>query len=301
MRMVLAGAMWAAAGLFLDAPLAAQSTSSFVNWESPHVHPLDLTPDRLTLLAVNTADARLQVFDVAGGTPIAVSAISVGIDPVSVRARTNAECWVVNQISDSISIVDLAGERVVRTLACDDEPADVVFANNRAFVSCSQANTLLVFDLANLGAAPTRIAIVGEHPRALAVSPDGSRVYAAIFHSGNSSTVIGGVTPNVAGSYPPNAVGDPTGPHAGQNPFPNGPGGTWVPPFSVGLPTPPPVALILKKDAGNAWRDDTSADWTAVVSGAQAAKSGRLPGWDLADHDVAVIHSGTLGITYAKR
>ena len=30
---------------------------SFVNFEAPHVHPLELTPDGARLLAVNTADA----------------------------------------------------------------------------------------------------------------------------------------------------------------------------------------------------------------------------------------------------
>jgi hypothetical protein len=34
----------------------------FVNWESPHVSPVDLTPDGSRLLAVNTADNRLEVF-----------------------------------------------------------------------------------------------------------------------------------------------------------------------------------------------------------------------------------------------
>ena len=49
------------------APAATgQSPASFVNWESPHVHPLDLTPDGTRLLAVNTADARLEVFDASG-------------------------------------------------------------------------------------------------------------------------------------------------------------------------------------------------------------------------------------------
>ncbi len=33
---------------------------SFVNWENAHVHPLDLTPDGQSLLAVNTADNRLE-------------------------------------------------------------------------------------------------------------------------------------------------------------------------------------------------------------------------------------------------
>jgi hypothetical protein len=76
----------------------------------------------------------------------------------------------------------------------DDEPADVVFAGSpeRAFVSCSQANTVLVFDLANL--APRRrgsrsSARIRARWRS---APTGTRVYAAIFESGNRSTVLGG-------------------------------------------------------------------------------------------------------------
>lgn len=34
----------------------------------------------------------------------------VGIDPVSVRFRTNNELWVVNHISDSVSVVDFTFE-----------------------------------------------------------------------------------------------------------------------------------------------------------------------------------------------
>src|SRR4051812_29571740 len=82
-------------------PLCAQVTPSFVNWETPHVHPLDLTPDRSRLLAVNTPDARVEVFDVTGAVPVKLDSFAVGVDPVSVRARTNAEIWVVNQLSDS--------------------------------------------------------------------------------------------------------------------------------------------------------------------------------------------------------
>jgi YVTN family beta-propeller protein len=230
-------------------PAAAQS--SFVNWESPHVHPLDLTPDGTRLLAVNTPDARLEVFDVTGTTPLAAFNVAVGLDPVSVRARDNTEAWVVNHVSDSISIVDLVTSRVAATLATDDEPADVVFAAGRAFVSCSQANTVLVFDLANLGAAPTRIPLFGEDPRALAVSPDGTRVYAAIFESGNRSTVLGGGTVERRGELrvPPQRGGsDPSGPYGGTNPPPNA-GTSFHPPLNDVGGTPPPVSLIVKQDA----------------------------------------------------
>ncbi|MFP2910082.1 hypothetical protein ACLESD_34605, partial [Pyxidicoccus sp. 3LFB2] len=52
-----------------------------------------------------------------------------------------------------------------------------------------------VFDSDNLGAtlggSPlTIIPLFGDTPRALAVTPDGSRVYAAVFHSGNRSSVV---------------------------------------------------------------------------------------------------------------
>jgi DNA-binding beta-propeller fold protein YncE len=153
-----------------------------------------MTPDGTRLLVCNTADARLEVFDVSNGTPVLMAEIPVGLDPISVRARTNTEAWVVNNISDGVSVVSLTSRNVVATLKTKDEPSDVVFAGapQRAFVSCSQANTVLVFDPANLGAAPVEVPINGEDPRALAVSPDGQTVYAAVFNSGNASTVLGG-------------------------------------------------------------------------------------------------------------
>jgi YVTN family beta-propeller protein len=280
-------------------PAAAQS--SFVNWENPHVSPLALTPDGTRLLAVNTADDRLEVFDATRATVLRLFDIPVGLDPVSVRARTNDEIWVVNHISDSVSIVSLSARNVLATLKTDDEPADVVFAGTpqRAFVTCSQANTVLVFDPLNLTAAPTRIAIDGEDPRALAVSADGSQVYAAIFESGNSSTELGGGAVTNLG-FPPNVVSHPSGPYGGVNPPPNN-GAVFNPPLAPGLPSPPKVGLIVKKNALGQWVDDNSQDWSALVSGANASLSGRPVGWDLVDNDIAIIDAANLSVTYARR
>lgn len=282
----------------------AFAQSSFVNWENTHVHPLDLTPDRTRLLAVNTADNRIEVFDVTGATVVRAFDVPVGLDPVSVRARTSNEVWVVNHISDSISVVDLNARNVLTTLKTDDEPADVVFTSSpaRAFVSCSQANTVLVFDLTNLAAAPQRIAIVGEDPRALAIDAAGANVYVAIFESGNGSTALGGGTTAAAGNFafPPNVVSDSAGPYAGQNPPPNN-GAAFDPPQNAAAGTPPKVSLIVKKNAAGQWMDDNNGDWTSLVSGANAQVSGRPIGWDLADHDVAIIDAATLTVSYAKR
>ncbi|RKH10507.1 hypothetical protein D7V97_13550 [Corallococcus sp. CA053C] len=281
----------------------AQTGGTFVNWEHPHVHPLELTPDGTRLLAVNTADNRLLVFTVSGsGDPVLTASLPVGLDPVSVRARSNTEAWVVNHVSDSISIVDLTTFNVKATVPTDDEPADVVFAGTprKAFVSCSQANTVLVMDAANpLAATPTRIPLQGEEPRALAVDPSSSRVYVAFFESGNRSTVLGGGNAMGPGAFPPNVVSNSVGPHGGANPPPNA-GSAFQPPMKPGNPTPPPVSLIVKKGALGRWKDDNGGDWTAFVSGSNAALSGRPVGWDLPDNDLASIDAATLGVTYAS-
>jgi len=278
----------------------AWASGSFVNWENPQVHPLEMTPDGTRLLAVNTADNRLMVFELAGPAPRLVASIPVGLEPVSVRARTNTEVWVVNHISDSVSIVSLVTNNVVATVPTDDEPADVVFAGapRRAFITCSQVNTVLVVDPARPLAQAVRVPLKGEDPRALAVSADGRKVYAAIFESGNGTTALGGGA-TLPGLYPPNVVSDPSGPYGGINPPPNK-GAAFEPAIARGLPTPPPGPLIVRQNASGQWLDDNAHDWTALVSGANAAASGRRPGWKLSDRDLAIIDTATLSVTYAS-
>ena len=286
--------------MILAAPSAAQGT--FVNWESPHVHPLELTPDGTRLLAINTPDARLEVFDTTGPRLVKLHDVPVGLDPVSVRARTNDEVWVVNHVSDSVSVISLSTANVIATFKTDDEPADVVFAGSpqRAFVSCSQSNTVQVFDPANWGASPITVPITGEEPRAMAVSADGTKVYVAVFESGNSTTILGGgVISNTF--FPRNVVSDFNGPYLGQNPPPNS-GTVFDPPINPALPTPPKVGLIVRKNAANQWLDDNGRNWTNKVSGSDAGSSNRPIGWDLADNDVAILDAANpTSVVYARR
>jgi YVTN family beta-propeller protein len=283
--------------------------TALVNWENAHVHPLELVAGNAVLLAVNTPDNRLEVFDVHAGGLTRRGSVHVGLDPVAVRARTSTEAWVVNHISDSISIVDLATMRVVNTIRTLDEPADVVFAGKppRAFVTCSQANTVQVFDPSNPAADPTNITIEGEDPRALAVSPDGLTVYAAIFESGNGSTVLGGGAggANMNIAFPPNVVNNPAGPWSGVNPPPNSRNDqdqpVFDPPINPAVNPAIRVSLIVKKDEQGRWMDDNRGDWTNIVTGPQAALSGRVVGWDLVDQDVAAIDTASLGVSYATR
>jgi YVTN family beta-propeller protein len=170
----------------------AQAQTAYEHFESPQVHPARLTPDGTRLLVANTADSRLSVFNVSSPrSPALIAEIPVGLEPVSVNARSNDEVWVVNHVSDSISIVSLSQGIVVDTIRVGDEPADVVFAGSpqRAFVSVARRNEVRVFDPVTRGLVAT-IPLQGEHPRALAVNAAGDRVYAAFALSGNRTTII---------------------------------------------------------------------------------------------------------------
>ena len=124
---------------FARKSVSASSTGpSFIEFESGHVRPLALSPDRTLLFAVNTPDGVLEIFSLATGMPVLQARVPVGLEPVAVAARTNTEVWVVNQLSDSISIVSLIGTpHVTRTLVVGDEPRDIVFAGTptRAFIT----------------------------------------------------------------------------------------------------------------------------------------------------------------------
>ncbi len=204
--------------LCLIATQPAMSKSSFTSFESGQVRPLALSQDGKHLYAVNTPDNRLEIFDVSQHGLKQVGSVPVGLEPVAVAVRSNQEVWVVNHLSDSVSVIDLRNghvPRVVRTLLVGDEPRDIVFAGlnkNRAFITTAHRgqNTgrdaqlitpgvgradVWVFEADNLGDslagdALTVMTLFTDTPRALAASADGTTVYAAGFQTGNQTTTI---------------------------------------------------------------------------------------------------------------
>lgn len=166
------------------------NAQSYVNFEGKQTNPIRLSADGTRLFAVNTPDARVSVFDLTDpATPRLIAEIPVGIEPVSVHPRSNDEVWVVNEVSDSVSVVSVSRGIVIKTLRVKDEPMDVVFAGNRAFVSVGRSNELAVFDI-HTHEELARIPLRGLNPRALALSPDGDKVYVAFALSGNRTTII---------------------------------------------------------------------------------------------------------------
>ena len=211
---------------------------AFTTFETGHVRPLALSSNGLRLYAVNTPDNRVEVFDTSSATPRPIESISVGLEPVAVALANDGQLWVVNHLSDSVSVIDVSVSpaRIVNTLLVGDEPSDIVFAGPNsawAFISAAhrgqnapfdpQLTTpgvgradVWVFDSANLGAALggqplTILHMFGDSLRGLARNADGSRVYAAVFHSGDRTTVLapdianGGIT-----KPPPTTAADGT-------------------------------------------------------------------------------------------
>ncbi|MCX2978452.1 hypothetical protein EYC82_13885 [Halieaceae bacterium IMCC11814] len=268
-----------------------------------------LTPDGSTLLAVNTPDNQLEVFSVTAAGLTHVDSIPVGMEPVSVAARNNNEVWVVNHLSDSVSIVDLSASpaKVVRTLLVGDEPRDIVFAGygdiDRAFITTAHRGQEMIaegfdpqiatagvgradvwvfnaFDTgAGLGGTPIDIkTFFADTPRALAVTLDRTTVYVASFHSGNQTTTI-------PETLVCNGFDNASGCSGGGVPGPRQ--------NADGVNAPETGVIVKFTDAnGGQWLDAGNAaatngnanpkDWSALVP------------FDLPDHDVFSFDANTL-------
>jgi len=320
----------AALAVAISAQLAV-ADPSYTLFESDPVRPVALAPDGSTLFVCNIPDGRLEVFDLTQAVPVLRESVPVGLEPVAVAARTSTEAWVVNQLSDSVSIVDCSnGCRVVRTLFVGDEPRDIVFAGpggNRAFITAAhrgqhypsdphlelasegRADTW-VFDALDLGGSlggdPLAVlSFFGDTTRPLAASADGSSVYAAVFRSGNQTTLIPGdvdepstpdlICPGGASAGPCEVVSAGSGIIApGGHPAPNENGEM--------VPAPHTSLIVRFNEQSGAFEDELSRDWTGVIPYS-------LPDCDVAHIDAnanppafvndCVPHVGTINLAMA--
>lgn len=244
---------------------ADQAPGSYTLFESGPVRPLALSEDGSRLLVANAPANCLEIYRVSGDSLALESSVMVGMEPVAVAFSSPSEAWVVNHLSDSVSIVDLGAiPYVKRTLQVGDEPRDIVFAGengNRAFITAAyrgqnhpsfRADDLTragigradvwVFEREQLdnslnGSPLAIINLFADSPRALAASADGSTVYAAAFMSGNGTTSL---SQDVVSNAKP-------------APLENAEGARQ-----------PDTALIVKKEASG-WLDEDNTDWSNAV------------------------------------
>ncbi len=273
---------------------AAAPSAAFTAFESGPVRPLALSPDGTRLFATNIPDNRLEIFAVGDEGLTLQHSVAVGLEPVAVAARSDDEVWVVNHLSDSVSVVDVStgAPFVARTLWVGDEPRDVVFAGSgrtRAFITAAHRGQNLpfdpqlttpgvgradvwVFDAGDLGSSAggtplTVVTLFGDTPRPLAVSLDGGTVYAGVHRSGNQTTVLNEEIICDGGAGAECFVDDIAMP-----------GGLPGPLQPIDGIVRPEVGLIVKYDRDSgAWQDELGRDWRSVVR------------FDLPDYDVFAI------------
>ena len=252
-------------GSSVDTITADSATASVAVFESGPVRPLALSADGQRLYVANAPANCLEIYAIENDALRLVSAVSVGLEPVAVAERNANEVWVVNHLSDSVSVVRLDGTpRVLRTLQVGDEPRDIVFAGtnrDRAFITAANRGQnrpgfnsaslvtsgvgradVWVYDAAQLddslnGKPVTVLTLVADVPRALAVSNDGRTVYAGVFMSGNRTTVL---HRDALNTPKPGISTSADGVQA------------------------PGTSLIVRFD-GTAWRDEARNDWSSRV------------------------------------
>src|SRR5262249_45220781 len=161
-------------------------------------------------------------------------------------APPNPELWVSPPPPAPATTVAAGAPppHVPRTLLVGDEPRDIVFAGTggtRAFITAAHRGQnrpgdpelttpgvpradVWVFEAGHLGVSlggdPVAIlSLFGDTPRALAASPGGDTVYAAVFHSGNQTTTLNEGTVCYGGQNATCTVGGL--PMPGGLPFPN--------------------------------------------------------------------------------
>jgi DNA-binding beta-propeller fold protein YncE len=255
-----------------------QTANPYTLFETLQVRPLALSGDGRTLYALNTPDNRLEIFRVEGNHLRSVGSVEVGLEPVAVAVRNDHEVWVVNHLSDSVSVVETGddGAHVARTLLVGDEPRDIVFGGpgkNLAFVTTAHRGQnspddpdlftpgasradVWVFDAHNLGADPggdrvTKLTFFADTPRALAVTPDGKTVYAAAFFSGNQTTTVSDTAVSTAYGTLPQIPG------GGAGPLVQLPGGAVAP--------EPNTGLVVKYRNGH-WMDAYGVNFDGAVT-----------------------------------
>ncbi|HEX2688962.1 MAG TPA: hypothetical protein VHN14_20205 [Kofleriaceae bacterium] len=275
----------------VHAQSGAVTSPSFLEFESGQVRPIAMSPDGTRLFAVDTPNGTLEIFNITTSGLAFAARVPVGLEPVAVAARDNTEVWVVNHLSDSVSVVTLAATpHVTRTLLVGDEPRDIVFAgsSNLAFITTAhrgQQRTdpsiasvpgagdpqfttasvpradVWVWNPAALGetfgGTPVKImSLFTDTPRALAVSPDRNTVYVAGFKTGNQTTTIleGMVCTGFQNTSCTNAAGTTS------------PGGNPGPASDASGDAAPEVGLIVKfNQASGHWEDELRRNWDGAV------------------------------------
>ncbi|MGQ9630106.1 MAG: hypothetical protein ACUVXI_07285 [bacterium] len=129
------------------------------------------------------SDLGIQVFDPSTNADLGAIDVGTGTNPWDV-AFSGSKAYVSQLFADSVAVVDLTANSVIKTIPVGKGPEGMVVANRKLYV----ANT--GFDLTNYTYGPGTVSVidtatdevattvtVGTNPQAIAANSDGSRIY----------------------------------------------------------------------------------------------------------------------------
>jgi YVTN family beta-propeller protein len=145
------------------------------------------------MACLTTPDNRFELLAVVAGSLIPLSSVPVGMEPVSVVTRSNTELWVVNHLSDSVSIVDLSSTpfRVTRTLLVGEEPQDIVFARTEDGGQAVECAFITTAHRGQQRVDPSIAAVPGAGDPQL-ITPGVGRADVWVFDTANLGATVGG-------------------------------------------------------------------------------------------------------------
>ncbi len=95
-------------------------------------------------------------------------------------SRDGRFLFVAENLADSLAVIDLATAKVVQRFATGRYPYGVLSGpDGSVYVSAWGGNAIATFTRSTAGLSPGAFIACGEHPSALALSADGTRLYAA--------------------------------------------------------------------------------------------------------------------------
>ncbi|MBI4209642.1 MAG: beta-propeller fold lactonase family protein [Deltaproteobacteria bacterium] len=148
----------------------------------------------------------IHVIDLNSLTEVDTDASADGTNPIEIETGSTAinsrgiavspidgvnEAYLGNRDPDSVVVIDTANLRVVDLIAlpssCDNPDGIVAVASGEIFVACSETDEVAVLDRATRELE--REITVGDNPQAMAISPNGQRVYVGNLNDDSISVI----------------------------------------------------------------------------------------------------------------
>ena len=155
-----------------DSETAPESSSGVIAKNSSYSSPIAISDDDSLIVVANTLNSTVSLINVAGDANTKLTEVQVGEEPRSVVITPNkAFAYVTNQVSGTVSVIDLNSQTKVTDITVGAEPYGIALTpdGTRAYVANSASNTVSIIDTTT-NTVVGAINIPGVQPRGVAIT-----------------------------------------------------------------------------------------------------------------------------------